>query len=107
MKHLSSKQAKAKSISPETKMIVFERDGRRCIYCGSLEGLPNAHFIPRSLGGLGIEQNIITLCLSCHDRYDRGGKLKREGMKEFFREYLQSCYPDWDESKLYYHKEDY
>lgn len=25
-------------------------------------------------------------------------------MKEFFAEYLQSKYPDWDETKLIYHK---
>lgn len=104
MKYRSSKRAKALAISPETKAAVWKRDGR-CVYCGSPNGRPNAHYIPRSLGGLGIEQNILTLCFRCHREYDEGTREQREGMREFFSEYLMTKYPEWDETKLIYHKE--
>lgn len=105
MKRLSSKRAKALSIPQTVKAIVWERDGGRCVYCGSTDASPNAHFIPRSKGGLGIPENILTLCLFCHDRFDHGGRMERDGMREFFKDYLQSKHPGWDESKLIYHKE--
>lgn len=104
MKYRSSKRALALAISEETRQKVWCRDAGRCVYCRR-KGNPEAHFIPRSKGGLGIPENILTLCRPCHDRFDHGGRLEREGMREFFREYLQSFYPEWDESKLIYHKE--
>ena len=97
-----SKRTKALAISAEVKARVYERDGGRCIWCGA-HGIPNAHYIPRSLSGLGCEQNILTLCPDCHQRYDR--TTNRGMMRERFREYLKSKYPDWDETKLLYHKE--
>ena len=106
MKHLSSKRAKALAITKEVKDKVYERDGRRCVWCGSLSGQPNAHFIPRSHGGLGIEQNILTLCLECHDKYDHGGRQQRDFMRLSFARYLSYKYPGWDESNLYYRKEE-
>ena len=104
MKPLSSKRAKACAISPGVKRIVYDRDGGKCVYCGR-PGFPEAHFIPRSKGGLGIPENILTLCRECHDKYDHGVRLMREGMREFFEDYLKSHYPGWDEEKLIYHKE--
>jgi len=104
MNYRSSKRAKALAISDTTKRTVFARDGGLCVYCRR-PGNPEAHYIPRSKGGLGIPENILTLCRKCHDRYDNGRTMEREGMREFFREYLQSQYPDWDEKKLIYHKE--
>lgn len=95
-----NKRTKALSIPPKVKALVTERDGC-CVYCGR-PGSPNAHYIARSQSGLGIEQNILTLCDECHRRYDQS--IDREEMREFFRKYLQSKYPDWDESKLVYRK---
>ena len=104
MKTRSSKRALALAIPATVKCAVNRRDGGRCVYCFA-RGLPEAHFIPRSKGGLGIEQNVLTLCRSCHDRFDNGDKETREGMREYFREYLQTQYPDWNEEKLIYRKE--
>ena len=95
------RQTRKTAIRPEVKRAVYERDGGRCILCGK-RGLPNAHFIGRAHGGLGIEENIITLCRECHDRYDNSAD--RKVIREILREYLKSKYPEWDESKLNYHK---
>ena len=103
MKPISSRQAKAKAISSTVKMIVYHRDNGRCVYCQK-PGNPEAHFISRAKGGLGVPQNILTLCRECHDKYDNGTREERDGMKEYFREYLISQYPDWDESKLIYRR---
>ncbi len=65
--------------------------------------MPEAHFISRSKGGLGVEENILTLCrFPCHEQYDRGPIERREEMRTYFREYLKSQYPGWDEKKLIY-----
>lgn len=95
---MKRKRTKALEISVEVKRKVLARDGH-CIWCGS-PGLPEAHFVPRSRGGLGIEENILTLCRECHFAYDH--TLDRPRMGEFFREYLKSKYPDWNEDKLKY-----
>lgn len=96
------RMTKACDITRDTKLSVFLRDNGRCVYCGSNQGIPNAHFIPRSHGGLGTEQNILTLCPNCHHRFDNTEH--RKEMAEFFRSYLEQQYPDWDQEKLYYKK---
>lgn len=97
-----SKRTKALEIPAKVKRKVFERDGKACVWCGSREGQPNAHFIPRSHGGLGIEENILTLCWNCHMMYDQTDN--RKDMCRFFKMYLGRKYPDWDETKLVYKK---
>lgn len=104
MRPVSSRRARALAIPAPVKRAVWERDGGRCVYCLQ-PGLPEAHFIPRSHGGLGIEENVLTLCRPCHDRFDHGTRHEREGMREYFAEYLRSRYPDWNEEILKYRKE--
>ena len=104
MKRLSNKRAKALAISTDTKRIVYERDGGICIWCHKW-GTPEAHYIRRSKGGLGIPENILTLCRDCHGLYDHGPREQREEMKSRFREYHSEQYPDWDETALTYRKE--
>lgn len=96
---MKSKRTKATSISKETAQAVWLRDMGRCVLCGKL-GSPTAHFIARSQGGLGIEENIVTLCDSCHRRYDQ--TTERAEIREMLRNYLKSKYADWDERKLVY-----
>ena len=88
------------SISKSVKKRVYERDKGLCVICGC-PGLPEAHVIPRSHLGLGVEENIVTLCRPCHDLYDG---VKRQEYGEIIRNYLKELYPDWDEKKLIYHK---
>ena len=104
MKSLSGKRARACALSGGVKREVWERDGGLCVWCHK-PGNPEAHFIPRSKGGLGIPENVLTLCRECHNKYDNGTRAEREERREYFREYLKSIYPGWDENKLIYHKE--
>jgi len=95
-------RTKALRIEFKTKRAVNDRDHGICVSCGA-QGLPEAHFIARSQSGLGVEENVLTLCRPCHTRYDQSEH--RADMREFFREYLKSKYPDWNESELTYKKE--
>lgn len=100
---MKTKRSKACDITQAVKKKVWERDGERCIVCGSRYAMPNAHFIPRSRGGLGIEQNIVTLCQCCHYNYDH--TTEREAFREYIKNYLKGKYgAEWDESKLIYKK---
>lgn len=99
---LKSKRSRACDIPYKVKKAVWIRDRGRCIFCGSHYAMPTAHYVSRANGGLGVEQNILTLCNDCHRRYDQ--TTDRKALKEFFTAYLKSQYVDWDESKLYYKK---
>lgn len=106
---MKSTRSKATDISESVKQRVWERDGGRCVVCGSHIAMPNAHYIPRSKGGLGIEENIITLCTSmtpnhCHERFDKGTQKEREQIRKIIRSYLQEKYSNWNEEDLVYHK---
>lgn len=98
-----NKRAKACDISQRVKKSVWERDQGLCVLC-CRPGAPNAHFISRAHGGLGIEENVVTLCLRCHDTYDHGDRQTREYLKGRLRGYLAHIYPDWDETELIYRK---
>ena len=102
---------RARSIPKAVKLRVAERDSIDgwpcCVYCGRATpdgGIEwsNAHYISRAQGGLGIEENVLTLCPDCHRRYDQS--TDREEMREYFKCRLSSTYVDWDESKLIYQK---
>ena len=99
---MKSRRIIACEIPPRVKEAVYERDGGACVWCAK-RGDPCAHYIPRSDGGLGVEENILTLCWDCHLRFDQS--TEREKMREFFKRYLKSKYPNWNEKKLIYKKE--
>lgn len=99
------KRTKATSIDPKTRQRVEERDSIDgapcCIFCGRI-GRGEGHFIKRSQGGLGIEQNLITVCRECHHQMDNGPARKLYLMKA--EQYLKSKYSDWNKSDLIYKK---
>lgn len=102
----------ALAIPRQVKEQVSRRDSVQrwpcCILCGRTAPTSNplafscAHYISRGQGGLGIEENILTLCPACHREYD--GERRRE-LRPILERYLREHYPGWDESKLYYSKE--
>lgn len=96
-----SERTKALEIAPDVKDAVYSRDNGRCIICGQA-GQPNAHYISRAHGGLGIEENIVTLCSVCHRLYDQSEW--RERLGKIIGAYLRGHYPGWDEKNLTYRK---
>ncbi len=102
---MKSKRTKATDISLSVKKRVWERDDGKCVICGNnYNVMPNAHYIRRSKGGLGVEENIFTACTrltenDCHYKFD-----EYEIGKETVREYLISKYPNWNEDALIYKK---
>ena len=107
---MRTKRAKATDIPMSVKKKVFLRDHGCCVVChNNYNVMPNAHYISRAKGGLGIEENVVTLCTGltknkCHDKYDNGTKEESQFIHDRIKSYLKSQYPDWDESKLYYSK---
>lgn len=97
------KRTKKLAISTRVKEIVWERDSQCCILCG-VPGNPWCHYISRAHSGLGVEENIVTLCNGCHYIYDNGSKEQREAIRERLREYLMEQYPSWNEDELIYRK---
>lgn len=97
-----SKRARALDIPKKVKECVWERDGGHCIICGSCHAAPNAHYIARSQGGLGIEQNVVTLCDACHREYDNSEH--RKELRVMIRNYLMAKHPGFDEADNYYRK---
>ena len=96
------RETKATAISAATQKTVWERDFGRCVLCGSSHAGPHCHFIRRSQGGLGIQENIWTGCQRCHEAFDNegtGGELH-----ERMRDYFKTIYTDWDEAELVYRK---
>ena len=102
---MKTKRSRACDITYKVKQKVWERDNHSCVICGNTYNvMPNAHFIPRSKGGLGIEENIFTACTrltenDCHYKFDNYGI-----GKDKVQNYLMSIYPNWDENNLKYKK---
>ena len=79
-----NKRTKALDITKKVKDEVWERDMGGCVVCGNMRNvMPNAHYIARSQSGLGIPENIVTLCTNftenkCHHYFDSGTADQRE-----------------------------
>ena len=95
------RRTKALAITKTVKKHVVKRDDGLCIFCHK-PGLPEAHFISRAQGGLGIEENILTVCRPCHDLLDNSQA--RGMMLQIAEAYLREHYSDWDKENLVYHK---
>ena len=63
---LSSTKKRSRTISQEVKDRVWNRDGGKCVECGSNENLEFDHIIPFSKGGANTYRNIQLLCEPCN-----------------------------------------
>lgn len=103
------KRSKACEFSAEVRHRIWERD-HGCIFCrlgykpsSEAGGYPQVmHYVARSHGGLGVEQNGALGCAYHHQMLDNG--LYHDEMQKLFREYLEEHYPGWNESELTYDK---
>ena len=110
-----SKQTKAHEIPIKVKEAVAERDSIEgypcCIYCGKPAptenrlAFSNAHIVKRSQNGMGIETNIVTLCPTCHFKFD--DTTDRDKILEFIEDYMRQRYGEqWCLSEQIYSKYD-
>lgn len=56
----------AGGVSEVVRQEIFDRDGRKCLECGSADDLSLDHKIPRSKGGSHDKENLQTLCRRCN-----------------------------------------
>ncbi|MBR5377174.1 MAG: hypothetical protein IK139_07830 [Lachnospiraceae bacterium] len=110
-----TKATKKLQFSQKEREKIYNRDNHLCIFCRigyhmesttkmgyQLDGI--MHYIPRSQGGLGIEQNGALGCHYHHQLMDNGNKGLRKEMREFMAGYLEGMYPGWNEKELVYNK---
>lgn len=97
-------RTKFTNIPKKVKQKVYERDSGCCIVCGIgvTEEMACAHVVPRSAGGLGVEENIVTLCNTCHMLYDQS--TKRNELLFIIMKVIKRSYPDWSREKVTYKK---
>jgi len=97
---MQSKRTRALAIDSLVRRKVMERDNNCCILCGKTTTLTIAHYINRGRGGLGIEQNLVVLCMNHHRLTDQS--VERKLYLGFIKGYLKEKYKDWEEKELYY-----
>jgi 5-methylcytosine-specific restriction endonuclease McrA len=59
-------ESKREPIPDEVKICVWNRDGGKCVKCGSQMNLEYDHIIPISKGGSNTARNIQLLCEECN-----------------------------------------
>lgn len=59
---------KRRPMSRAVRKAVFDRDGNKCVNCGSNERLAVDHIHPWSKGGADVMDNYQTLCVACNAR---------------------------------------
>ena len=62
------------------------------------------HIVPRSQGGLGVEQNGVLGCQHHHSMLDNGNDGCREEMMQYIEMYMKDKYPGWNRKALIYKK---
>lgn len=63
---IASPSTLKRTYSGTKKQKILERDGEKCLKCGSQEKLTMQHVIPFSKGGETTSRNLVTLCESCN-----------------------------------------
>ena len=106
------KRTKLTDFDSKTREKIKARDAG-CIFCQMKYRMPEdsfglgafqiMHFVPRSQGGLGIEENGAVGCIYHHNMLDNGRNTRKE-MLGLFENYLREQYPEWDKKKLFYKK---
>lgn len=103
--------------TPQLRSRVLKRDGYRCVLCGERPAnnehitLNLHHIRPRGVGGLTEEENLVTLCHTCHvgldphhdfNLYVVGGHLKRALAAQIDDDHEEGvrCYREWVRRKL-------
>lgn len=99
-----TKQTRAKAITKTVKKAVWERDNGECIICHSPDADPSCHYIRRSQGGLGILENIVTLCARHHLMLDSPNSPEQKLLRARVSEHLEKHHPGFPDEKRIYRK---
>lgn len=108
------KRTKALRFPPIAARRIAERDNG-CIFCQMAYHMPDKddfglrildimHIVPKSQGGLGVEQNGVCGCRYHHQLLDNGSKGLRQEMLGQIEEYMEVLYPNWNKENLYFKK---
>ena len=101
-----SKRSRLCEFPENVRKAIYLRD-KGCIFCragffGGGGAYQVAHYVARSQGGLGVEQNGAIVCTLHHVELDNG--MDTENMRAFYKRYMQEQYPGWNEKDLVYDK---
>lgn len=99
----------------DTKMKIVRRQYGQCLFCSmdyhmeckdemgyTIQDI--MHYVNKSAGGLGIEENGVLGCRYHHQLLDNGNKGLREEMLSIMKIHLQEHYPNWKEEDLVHDK---
>ena len=86
---------------PLTRQAIFDRDRRRCVYCGAAERdgarLSVDHVEPRMLGGDDSDGNVVTACRDCNREKGHHAAWSylaaRDGKRAHFLEHATYVWP--------------
>ena len=109
-----SKHTKLLQFDKKTALKIAQRD-KECLFCKMAYHMHSTtqlayqiqdimHFVNKSDGGLGIEQNGVLGCRYHHSLLDNGNKGLRQEMLEIMERHLKSIYKDWTREALVYKK---
>jgi hypothetical protein len=82
-------EARREQIPEDVRIFVWNRDGGKCVECGSPERLEFDHIIPVSKGGSNTARNIQLLCEACNrEKADHMGFTVRSGTATELRDVI-------------------
>lgn len=76
-----------------SRLKIYQRDGYKCVYCGTHKKLTIDHVIPKSKGGKNTWENMATCCSDCNSK--KGNKtLQESNMKMLIKPYKPSVFSE-------------
>ena len=105
-----SKRTEALKIPMRVKQLVWMRQGGVSLWSFTPITVEECccHVVPRSKGGLGVEENIVGLTTYEHRIFDLNElgdhKKEHDAMRQAVKDHLMKFYPGWNEDDLKYKK---
>lgn len=110
--HLSTHLCHIKCLDPwererkltgQLKKELIRDYGKKCAICGMNDDVVAAHIVPLEIGAETTEENLVLLCLKCHDFYDKGymsiNAMKKLAEKWRKGEFIEFSWPSINSTK--------